>query len=131
MDHLGRGVHAGQLYVALRALDAVMRPVGSSLGVCARVLITSFSANNILPLRLGDIMRVFTYAPDRGASPPVILSTVILEKLLDIVVLVLLFVTCMGPGVEPHLKATAEVLLAVSTVGLMVMLLGARAVERC
>jgi uncharacterized membrane protein YbhN (UPF0104 family) len=60
----------------------------------------------------------------------VILSTVILEKLLDIFVLVLLFVTCMGPRVEPHSKATAEVLLAVSTVGLLVMLLGARAVEQ-
>src|SRR5215467_13747365 len=108
----------------------MMRPVGSSFGVCARVLMTSFAANNILPLRVGDIMRVFTYAKELGASPPVILSTVILEKLLDIFVLVLLFVSFMGPNVEPHSKATAKVLLAVSTVGLLVMLLGARAVEK-
>jgi uncharacterized protein (TIRG00374 family) len=108
----------------------MMRPAGSRFKTCVRVLMTSFAANNILPFRIGDIMRVFTYANDLGASPPVILSTVILEKLLDIFVLVLLFVTCMGPGVEPHSKATAEVLLAVSTVGLLVMLLGARAVEK-
>ena len=102
----------------------MMRSVGSSFAVCARVLMTSFAANNILPLRIGDIMRVFTYANDLGASPPVILSTVILEKLLDIFVLVLLFVSFMGPGVQPHSRATAEGLLAVSTVGLLVMLLG-------
>ena len=64
--------------------------------VCARVLMTSLAANNILPLRIGDIMRVFTYAGDLGASPSVILSTVILEKLLDIFVLVLMFVATMG-----------------------------------
>src|SRR5271170_2799072 len=58
--------------------------------VCARVLMTSLAANNILPLRIGDIMRVFTYAGDLDASPSTILSTVILEKLLDIFVLVLL-----------------------------------------
>jgi glycosyltransferase 2 family protein len=107
----------------------MMRPVGSRFRTCARVLMTSFAANNILPLRIGDIMRVFTYANDLGASPPVILSTVILEKLLDIFVLVLLFVSFMGPGVAPHSRATAEVMLAVSTVGLLVMLLGARALE--
>ena len=107
----------------------MMRPVGSKFGVCARVLMTSFAANNILPLRIGDIMRVFTYAGDLGASPPVILSTVILEKLLDIFVLVLLFVRFMGPGVAPHSRQTAKVMLAVSTVGLLVMLLGARPLE--
>ena len=90
---------------------------------------TSLAANNILPLRIGDIMRVFTYASDLGASPSVILSTVILEKLLDIFVLVLMFVCFMGPGVTPHSRQVAEGLLAVSTVGLAVLLVGARALE--
>ena len=80
----------------------MMRSTGARFGVCARVLMTSLAANNILPLRIGDIMRIFTYAGDLGASPSVILSTVILEKLLDIFVLVLLFVSFMGPGVSPH-----------------------------
>src|SRR3984885_6112957 len=50
--------------------------------VCARVLMTSLAANNILPLRIGDVMRIFTYADDLGTSPSVILSTVLLEKFL-------------------------------------------------
>src|ERR1700687_1356364 len=74
----------------------MMRPTGARFGVCARVLMTSLAANNILPLRIGDIMRVFTYAGDLGTAPSVILSTVILEKLLDILILVIMFVATMG-----------------------------------
>ena len=99
------GFTAGSYTLRCVRWTRMMRPVGSRFGVCARVLMTSFAANNILPLRIGDIMRVFTYASDLGASPPVILSTVILEKLLDIFVLVLLFVRFMGPGVAPHSTA--------------------------
>ncbi len=104
----------------------MMRPTGASLATCSRVLMTSLAANNILPLRIGDIMRVFTYAGDLGTTPSVILSTVILEKLLDIFVLVLLFVLFMGPGVSPHSRLLAETLLAVSSVGLVTLLVGAR-----
>ena len=104
----------------------MMRPTGARFSVCARVLMTSLAANNILPLRIGDIMRVFTYAGDLGASPSVILSTVILEKLLDIFVLVLLFVVFMGSNVSPHSRALAEAMLAISSAGLLALLLGAR-----
>lgn len=107
----------------------MMRSTGVGFSVCARVLMTSLAANNILPFRIGDIMRVFTYAGDLEASPSVILSTVILEKLLDIFVLVLLFVVFMGPGVSHHSRVVAESLLAVSTIGLLIMLLGARTLE--
>jgi uncharacterized membrane protein YbhN (UPF0104 family) len=103
-----------------------MRSTGASFTICARVLITSIAANNILPFRIGDVMRIFTYAPDLKASPSVILSTVIFEKLLDIFVLVLLFVTFMGPDVNHHSRLLAETMLAVSSVGLIVLLFGAR-----
>lgn len=41
----------------------MMRFTGARFSVCARVLMTSLAANNILPLRIGDVMRIFTYAP--------------------------------------------------------------------
>lgn len=109
--------------------NRMMRSTRAGFDVCARVLMTSLAANNILPFRIGDIMRVFTYAGDLEASPSAILSTVILEKLLDIFVLVLLFVVFMGSGVNPHSRLVAESLLAISTAGLFVMLLGARTLE--
>ncbi len=107
----------------------MMRPTGAPFSACARVLLTSLAANNILPLRIGDIMRVFTYAEDLGTSPSVILSTVILEKLLDIFVLVLLFVIFMGEKVSPHSRLLAESMLALSSVGLLTLLLGARLLQ--
>ena len=107
----------------------MMRSTGARFGVCARVLMTSLAANNILPFRIGDVMRIFTYSGDLGAAPSAILSTVILEKLLDIFILVLLFVSFMGPGVSPHSRQVAESLLAISVIGLLVLLLGARTLE--
>src|SRR6202049_4264676 len=104
----------------------MMRSTGARFGVCARVLMTSLAANNILPLRIGDIMRVFTYADDLGTSPSVILSTVILEKLLDIFILVILFVATMGSLATHRYKVIAYSSLAVSAAGLLVLLFGAR-----
>ena len=107
----------------------MMRPTGARFTVCSRVLMTSLAANNILPLRIGDVMRIFTYAGELGASPSVILSTVILEKLLDIFVLVLLFVSTVGSIATPHLRVIADVSLSISTAGLLVLLLGARPLQ--
>jgi hypothetical protein len=110
----------------------MMRSAGSKLSTCFRVLITSLAANNILPLRIGDVMRIFTYAPDLNASPSVILSTVILEKLLDIFTLVLLLVVTVhtGKGLPPKTRVLVKTLLVISGVGLIVMVAGARALVR-
>lgn len=107
----------------------MMRPAGSRFSTCARVLMVSLAANNILPLRIGDIMRVFTYADDLGASPSVILSTVVLEKLLDIFTLVLLFAATMSSIATHRLHVIAYASLMVSAVCLLVLLLGARVLQ--
>jgi uncharacterized protein (TIRG00374 family) len=106
----------------------MLRKRGSRFVTCARVLMTSLAANNILPLRIGDVMRVFTYAPDLGVTPSEVLSTVILEKLLDVFTLAVMVVATMefGKSVPPHAKLVAEACLAVSTVGLLVLVFGAR-----
>jgi uncharacterized protein (TIRG00374 family) len=110
----------------------MLRSVGSRFSTCARVFMTSLAANNILPLRIGDVMRIFTYATDLNGTPSIILSTVILEKLLDIFTLAILFVLTMhtGKGVSPHLRIAAEVGIVVSTVGLLILVFGARTLER-
>jgi uncharacterized membrane protein YbhN (UPF0104 family) len=105
------------------------RSIRTHFLVCARVLMTSLAANNILPLRIGDIMRVFTYADDLNASPSTILSTVILEKLLDIFVLVLMFVSTVGRIATPHLRLIADISLAISAIGLLVLLVAARSLQ--
>src|SRR5271154_5401769 len=106
-----------------------MSSVSDHFKVCARVLMTSLAANNILPLRIGDIMRVFTYSGDLGTSPSVILSTVILEKLLDIFVLVLLFVATVGRLATPRLRLIADISLGISAIGLLILLVAARSLQ--
>ena len=105
------------------------RSIRDHVLVCARVLMTSLAANNILPLRIGDIMRVFTYSDDLNASPSTILSTVIVEKLLDIFILVLLFVSTVGRVATPRLRLIAEISLAISAVGLIILLVAARRLQ--
>ena len=104
----------------------MMRSARTPFLTCARVLMTSLAANNILPLRIGDIMRVFTYAPDLGASPSFILSTVILEKFLDIFVLSVLFVLTMADGFSPKVRLGASLAVGVSALGILTLLIGAR-----
>jgi uncharacterized protein (TIRG00374 family) len=106
----------------------MLRKQGSKFSTCARVFMTSLAANNILPLRIGDVMRVFTYAPDLGVTPSGVLSTVILEKLLDVFTLAVMVVVTMhfGKGVSPHAKMVAEACVAISTIGLLVLVFGAK-----
>ncbi len=110
---------------------AMLRSVGARFSACSRILMTSLAANNILPLRIGDVMRIFTYASDVNTTPSVVLSTVLLEKLLDVFSLGVMFTitTQFGLGVSPHLRTVAEVGLLVSTVGLMAMVFGAKALQ--
>lgn len=107
----------------------MLRPTGARFSTCARVLMTSLAANNILPLRIGDIMRCFTYAGDLGTSPSVILSTVLLEKLLDIFTLALLFTVTMGAVANHSYHLAAQISLGISAIGLLALLLGARVLE--
>lgn len=110
---------------------AMLKSAGAKFGVCARVFMTSLAANNVLPLRIGDVMRIFTYASDVNATPSMVLSTVILEKLMDVFTLAILFVGTMRVGgkVSPHVQMVAEVGMAVSVVGLLVMVFGAQTLE--
>lgn len=109
----------------------MMRSSDTRLRTCFRVFLTSLAANNILPLRIGDVMRIFTYAPDLQASPSVILSTIILEKLLDIFTLVLFVVLTLHTGkpVSAHTVVGAWAMLAAMTLALLLVVAGASVLE--
>lgn len=109
----------------------MLRSVKARFYDCARVFMTSLAANNILPLRIGDVMRIFTYSGDLNATPSIIMSTVLLEKLLDVLTLGLMFVVAMQSGyrVEPHLRLVAEVCVGLSFTGVLVLVFGARTLE--
>ncbi|HTV08535.1 MAG TPA: lysylphosphatidylglycerol synthase transmembrane domain-containing protein [Candidatus Aquilonibacter sp.] len=109
----------------------MLRSVKARFSACSRIFLTSLAANNILPLRIGDVMRVFTYASDVNATPSMVLSTVILEKLLDVFSLATLFVITMhgGRAMSSKLRGGAEIGLAISAACLLVLVFGAHTLQ--
>ena len=132
------GSYTGRIY---RWWFMLRRSGAASFGVCSRVLLTSFAANNVLPFRIGDFLRVFTYAGDLNASSSTILSTVILERLLDIFTLLAFLVALllgtahalppvMVRGHELNVLHFAEPVLLLCALGLALLLFGAPLLQR-
>ncbi|MGI4853077.1 MAG: lysylphosphatidylglycerol synthase transmembrane domain-containing protein [Janthinobacterium lividum] len=115
----------------------MLRGFHARLFACMRVLLTSLAANNILPFRVGDFMRIFAYASDVNAPSSSVLSTVILERLLDIFMLFLFLVLGLL-GVDQEFAPVAvrghsvgvlqlaEFILLLASVGLGLLLFGTR-----
>jgi uncharacterized protein (TIRG00374 family) len=55
---------------------------------CAGPLLASFAANNVLPLRAGDVMRVFAFNAELRTAPGTVLTTVFVERLLDLLTVI-------------------------------------------
>ncbi|HTE63453.1 MAG TPA: lysylphosphatidylglycerol synthase transmembrane domain-containing protein [Solirubrobacteraceae bacterium] len=53
--------------------------------------VVGYAANNVLPARAGDAVRVFLMAPRAGMSKKAVLGTLLAERLLDIAVILTLF----------------------------------------
>jgi glycosyltransferase 2 family protein len=87
-----------------------------------------YAANNILPARAGDAVRIFLMAPRAGTSKKTVLGTLLAERLLDIAVILTLFVVvgygllgAAGAGqAEWILLATA--LFAAAGIGAVIMI---------
>ena len=56
-------------------------------GAAFRATAVGYLVNNILPLRVGELVRVWWLAREIGASAPALLGTVLLERVIDMVFL--------------------------------------------
>jgi glycosyltransferase 2 family protein len=57
---------------------------------CAGPLLASFAANNVLPFRAGDVLRAFVFNRTLGTTSGVIIATLLVERLLDLLMVLLL-----------------------------------------
>ena len=62
------------------------------------ITIIGYTGNNILPARAGDAVRVLLMAPRAGTGRRTVVGTLLAERLLDLVVIVVIFIT-VGYGV--------------------------------
>jgi glycosyltransferase 2 family protein len=95
----------GLTYV-LRALrwQFLLRPIGPTrFSQAFRMTVIGFAANTVLPLRAGEMVRPYLLARREGLSVPATFTTIILERLLDLMTVLVflgLFVVFFDPGLE-------------------------------
>ena len=67
--------------------DAADSGFDPGLAVQAQIFVGSIALNNLLPLRAGDAARVFAFQHQLGRSTAAVLGILVLEKVLDLLVL--------------------------------------------
>lgn len=106
LQSLGRVLVQAQLWVALPFLlllvlffvanalrwTMLLRPFGRfSLRQVAPAMMIGFAGNNVLPLRLGEIIRAVIFSRESGASRSGILMSLVVERALDLVGIAMVF----------------------------------------
>jgi glycosyltransferase 2 family protein len=97
------------------------------LGACVRPFLVSIAINNTLPLRVGDVVRAVGFRSALRTSPMAVVGTLLVERLLDVVVLLaLLFggLLALGRSVVPRPFLIAGVAVGLIAVfGLLLLIL--------
>lgn len=91
---------------------------------CAGPLLSSFAVNNVLPFRAGDILRSFAYNNRLGTSAGVVMATVLIERLLDLLVVLALLgvgLTVVGTRASPTTPVRGSVLIAAAAAILILL----------
>ena len=94
----------------------------ASLGQCASSFMKSIALNNVLPFRMGDLYRIVSL-PNDVAKKSTTASTVIVERLLDLVTLVFILSGIIVFSDDIQLPQELETLLITVVFGLPVFLL--------
>ena len=92
--------------------------------------VVGYMGNNMLPARAGDAIRVVLIAPRAETSKRTVVGTLLAERLLDVVVLVVLFVV-VGYGLLGEVGGdSVELIAIVAIVGVAALGVGWRIVTR-
>ncbi len=106
-------------------LVAALAP-GISPGRCAGPLFAGFALNNVLPMRLGDVARGALFTRELGLGASAVFATLTLERLIDLLVLLLVFAagTLALPdgSLDPKLVSGAGAAAVVGAVAVVVAL---------
>jgi uncharacterized protein (TIRG00374 family) len=125
----GLSIPAYVLVIYLRALrwKHLTAPVHEySTGVLFRATAVGFMANNIFPLRMGEVIRSWYLAREGGGSRAAVFGTVILERVIDMVTVIGLafaVLALLGAGHEGRIAQGALLLLPVAIAPTVLLLL--------
>lgn len=90
-------------------------------------MISGAACNNLLPAHLGEIVRVYLLSHEFNMSKATILATLIVERIFDVIAVLLLLTVALGMiELDPQFHAAALFLAGIAGVGLTVTYLTAR-----
>jgi glycosyltransferase 2 family protein len=95
---------------------------------CYALTTIGYMGNNVLPARAGEVLRVVLLSPRCDASKRTIISSIVAERVLDVIALLTIFIVTVYA-----VLSTAEVLptdrpLLVTAIGILLLLAGAVAI---
>jgi uncharacterized protein (TIRG00374 family) len=92
---------------------------------CAGPLLGSFAANNVLPLRAGDVLRAFAFCGRLGVSSAVVIATLLVERLLDLLMVCMLLAVALAIfGLDMiGIAGVGSTALAAVVIGILLVLL--------
>jgi len=116
---------AGAIYFRAQRWRILLRPVAAvPLGPAFSTTAIGFAATSILPLRLGELIRPALLARRVGFGVSAALSSVVLERLFDMLFVILFFLALsLVYTLPPDLRRTALLLGAGAVLGFAVLLL--------
>ena len=86
------------------------------------IIYISFFANGVVPAKLGDLYRAYLLRQEIGVSTTRSFGTVLAERLLDLIVLLLLFIPAilisLHANMPPQLHGSLEILLTIVVAGI-------------
>jgi len=111
--------------------QCLLRPVGATrLRTAFRALVMGYAASSLLPARAGDVLRPYVLARQEGLSATSTFATIVMERVLDLVVVLAMLATFVwsvagnltgSPAVMRSVQASG-VTAAAAAVALMVVL---------
>ena len=116
------GVGVTMMTYALRAFrwQYLLAPIGPTrFSTAFRTTVIGFAASFILPARPGEVLRPYLLAKREGLPPTAAFATIILERLLDLVTVLLLFGVFVVVVDPTSLAATPELYARVKWGGLL------------
>jgi uncharacterized protein (TIRG00374 family) len=116
------GLNALMMLVKSVRLRYLLFPADASTGACFRALLTSSALNNVLPLRGGDVARLWMLERSSGVTKMGGLGAFVIERLFEIGALALLAVGASFAVTSQRWASIAAPLVLVGTIGLLGLL---------
>jgi hypothetical protein len=135
MAWIAGSVACGLLSHVVRALRWGMLLVGGQTVSTASLVSATFigvMANNLLPARLGEVVRAWVLARREQRSISTVLASILVERLLDVIVVLAVLGLCLavtpdlGMGATSLLKQTGLVVLLLVAAGVAGLLIAVR-----